>query len=74
MNEAVKSLLLQIRQHPSFPAFLREVEEPLMKQYKPKTDDPEKARLAWVFSSGEKAQHEKWLFFLTGDTNLREKE
>lgn len=66
-SEVLKSLLLDLRQHPAFPELLAAVEKPRIPQFrKSKAASVEEARADWIFTSGQVAQHNKWLLMLTG--------
>lgn len=68
MSPALKSLLFSIRQHAAFEEFKSAVEAPAIKPYRPKdAAQIEHSRAQWIYESGQLAQHERWLVFLTGN-------
>lgn len=72
MNAGVKSLLEQIRQHHAFQDFLLAVESPKIRPYRPKdAEQIEHSRAQWIYESGQSAQQERWLTFLTGNTEVK---
>lgn len=67
MNEAVKALLADLRQHPAFQDLLMMVERPKMPRYRPsKGEDVPTVGARTVYVSGQIDQHERWLSYLTG--------
>lgn len=75
MSPALKSLLIDIRQHAAFPEFLKAVEAPRLPHYRPlKGETLETMGAKTVFASGEMAQHERWITLLTGQVPARETE
>lgn len=63
----VRALLLELRQHPAFPAMLASVPAPRLPRYRPSRPVPaDKAVADWTYSSGQADQHEQWLGFLRG--------
>lgn len=69
MSPALKSLLLEIRQHAAFEELKSAVEAPAIKPYRPKDASAiEHSRAQWIYESGQVNQHERWLGFLTGQT------
>lgn len=66
-SESLKSLLLHIRQHPGYPELLKSVEVPRPPEFKPNTPEtPEQFGGKAIHVSGARAQHNRWLSFLTG--------
>lgn len=66
-SEAVRALLADLRQHPAFPLLLKAVEAPPLRRFRPsKAEQVESERAQWIYDSGRNAQHDQWLFFLTG--------
>lgn len=75
MNDAVKALLIDIRQHPAFRDLLKSVEAPQITQFRLKdAEQIETARAKWIYQSGRKDQHEAWLHLLTGEAPKGESE
>ena len=67
-SPALKSLLLDLRQHPAFPEFLKAVEAPRLPRYRPSMDyRQEKFSADTIYHSGKRDQHDMWLGFLTGE-------
>lgn len=67
MNPLLKELLLLIRQHEGYRLLLSEVEKPKIRPFvKSRAASVEQARSEWIFESGQMAQHERWLAFLSG--------
>ena len=65
---AVQSFLLDIRQHPMFPLLLRSMEQPKIPRFRSsQAEQVEKARAEWIYQSGRKDQHDRWIHFLTGE-------
>jgi hypothetical protein len=72
MNAGVKSLLEQIRQHHAFQDLLLAVESPKIRPFSPKdAAQVEHSRAQWIYESGQAKQHENWLFFLSGNTEVK---
>lgn len=64
MTPQLKELLFLIRQHDAFQEFLRAVEPPVAREFKP-SGDVQQQWADFIFRSGRKAQHNAWQSFLT---------
>lgn len=68
MNEGLQDLLFKLRQHPSFPDFLRAVDRPRMPRFKKYSKGTlEDMGAQTVFVSGRLEQDDTWRAFLTGE-------
>ena len=67
MNPVLKELLLLIRQHDGYRLLLEGVDKPTIRPFvKSRAANVEQARSEWIFESGQMANHEAWLGFLSG--------
>ena len=61
------NLLQHIRGHDGFRELIAAVERPRIRPFvKSKAADIERSRAEWIYESGQMAQHEAWLRFLSG--------
>ncbi len=72
MTEALKNLLFNLRQDPAFPEFLKFIEAPETKEFRPALD-PQAQWADYIFRSGRRLQHNHWHQFLTGEPSQQEK-
>lgn len=69
MSPNLKGLLDYIRQHDAFQEFIGYVDTPTIRPFvKSKAANVEQSRSEWIFESGQKHQHERWVDFVTGKT------
>lgn len=72
ISPVLKSLLVDIRQHPAFPELLTLVDKPIVPRFKAsEAENVETARAKWIHRSGQRDQHDQWLYALTGDVPPR---
>lgn len=63
MSEGLKDLLLRMRDHPSFPELLKQIEPPTLPAFR-EGDDPQRQFASFTFRSGARRQDELWRQFL----------
>lgn len=70
LPEGLKALILDLRQHPSFPALLKYMQPAARVPHYVQKDneDVEKSRARWIFRSGEWSHYRRLYCLLTGET------
>jgi len=69
MSPTLKELLEIIRHHDAYQEFLNGVDIPTIRPFvKTKAANVEQSRSEWIFESGQKLQHERWVDFVSGNT------
>lgn len=72
MSQQLDDLLFNLRQHPAFQEFLKAVEAPEPKEFRP-TSDPQAQWAEYIFRSGRRLQQNCWRQFLIGEPSQQEK-